>query len=63
VRASHLFQGNFGVATDSRLDGRLGDGRHELLRRAQLYDVIALEPPPPSAAGAARAIGPAPIGG
>jgi hypothetical protein len=47
--ASHLFQGNFGAATDSRLDGRIGDGRHELLRRAQLYDVITLEPP--SAAG------------
>jgi spermidine synthase len=51
VRASHLFEGNFGAATDSRLVVRIGDGRHELLRRAQTYDVITLEPPPPSAAG------------
>jgi hypothetical protein len=51
VRASPLFEGNFGAATDSRLDVRIGDGRHELLRRAQRYDVITLEPPPPSAAG------------
>jgi hypothetical protein len=51
VRASHLFEGNFGAATDSRIDVRIGDGRHELLRRAQRYDVITLDPPPLSAAG------------
>jgi len=28
-----------------------GNGRHELLRRAQTYDLITLEPPPPSPAG------------
>ena len=51
VRAGHLFKGNFGAANDSRLDIRIGDGRQELLRRSQRYDLITLEPPPPSAAG------------
>ena len=34
-----------------RLEIRIGDGRQELLRRSQRYDLITLEPPPPSAAG------------
>jgi len=33
---------------------RLADGRHELLRRHDRYDLITLEPPPPSAAGVAN---------
>jgi hypothetical protein len=36
---------------DSRIDIRLRDGRRELLRNRDEYDVITLEPPPPSAAG------------
>ncbi|MCU0231622.1 MAG: fused MFS/spermidine synthase, partial [Acidobacteria bacterium] len=51
VRAGPLFAGNFGATADPRLEILLGDGRHELLRRPQTYDVITLEPPPPSAAG------------
>jgi spermidine synthase len=51
VRAGRLFAGNFGAAQDPRIEVRIGDGRHELLRRDQRYDVITLEPPPPSAAG------------
>ena len=51
VRAGSLFSGNLGAATDSRLEIRIGDGRQELLRRSERYDVITLEPPPPSAAG------------
>jgi spermidine synthase len=51
VRAGPLFSGNLGAAADARLEVRIGDGRHELLRRSQRYDVITLEPPPPSAAG------------
>jgi predicted membrane-bound spermidine synthase len=54
VRAGPLFSGNLGAATDSRLDVRVGDGRQELLRRAQQYDLVTLEPPPPSAAGVAN---------
>jgi len=51
VRAAGFFAGNLRAPTDSRLDVRIGDGRHELLRRSQRYDLITLEPPPPSAAG------------
>ncbi len=51
VRAGPLFSGNLGAATDPRLEIRIGDGRQELLRRSERYDVITLEPPPPSAAG------------
>jgi len=51
VRAGHLFAGNFNAATDARIDIRIGDGRQELLRHPQRYDLITLEPPPPSAAG------------
>lgn len=51
VRAGRLFKGNLGAATDSRIEVRVGDGRQDLLRRTQRYDLITLEPPPPSAAG------------
>ena len=51
VHAAPLFHGNYGVATDSRLDLRVRDGRRELLRSSEQYDVITLEPPPPSAMG------------
>ena len=54
VRAVPLFTGNLGPASDPRLEIRLGDGRHELLRRAERYDLITLEPPPPSATGVAN---------
>jgi spermidine synthase len=51
VRAAPLFAGNLGAGSDARLHIRIGDGRHELLRRPDRYDLITLEPPPPSAAG------------
>lgn len=51
VRAAPHFHGNYGVTTDPRVDIRLRDGRRELLQSAQQYDLITLEPPPPSAAG------------
>jgi spermidine synthase len=50
-KASTNFQGNFSAATDPGLDIRLRDGRRELLSNEQTYDLITLEPPPPSAAG------------
>jgi len=53
-RAAANFKGNFGATTDPRLDIRLRDGRRELLSNAQTYDLITLEPPPPSAAGVAN---------
>ncbi|MFI8393453.1 fused MFS/spermidine synthase [Pseudomonas sp. NPDC078863] len=51
VKAAPLFKGNFNAASDPDIDVRLRDGRQELLRSEQTYDVITLEPPPPSAAG------------
>ncbi|MFH0352514.1 MAG: spermidine synthase, partial [Chromatiales bacterium] len=51
VRAAPLFQGNFGAASDPKIEIRVRDGRRELLRSPERYDLITLEPPPPSAAG------------
>lgn len=54
VAAAAHFKGNQGATDDPRLEIRLVDGRHELLRRSELYDLITLEPPPPSASGVAN---------
>jgi len=51
VKAAPLFKGNYNAASDPGVDVRLRDGRQELLRSPQTYDLITLEPPPPSAAG------------
>ncbi len=51
IKAASLFKGNFNAAADPAVDVRLRDGRQELLRNPQHYDLITLEPPPPSAAG------------
>jgi spermidine synthase len=51
IRAAPLFQGNLGAGSDSRIEIRLRDGRRELLQNSRQYDLITLEPPPPSAAG------------
>lgn len=51
VQAAPLFKGNYHAASDPGIDLRLRDGRQELLRNPQRYDLITLEPPPPSAAG------------
>ncbi|MDH5213128.1 MAG: fused MFS/spermidine synthase [Gammaproteobacteria bacterium] len=49
--AARYFEGNYAAATVPELDIRLRDGRRELLSSQQTYDLITLEPPPPSAAG------------
>jgi spermidine synthase len=46
-----LFSGNFGAYQNPELQIRIRDGRRELMRSVERYDVITLEPPPPSAAG------------
>jgi len=46
-----LFNGNLDSAADSRLALHIGDGRHYLLATKQRFDLITLEPPPPSARG------------
>lgn len=51
VRAGRLFPENYGAGSDPRLQVRFGDGRQELLRSSACYDLITLEPPPPSAEG------------
>ncbi|MDE1180952.1 fused MFS/spermidine synthase [Paraburkholderia sp.] len=51
VRASPAFAGNHGVSADPRVTIRTVDGRRELLSRDERYDLVTLEPPPPSAAG------------
>ena len=51
IRAAPLFKGNLGAGSDRRIEVRLRDGRRELLQNPQHYDLITLEPPPPSAAG------------
>jgi spermidine synthase len=51
VEATALFKGNQSVASDPRVDIRVRDGRRELLRHDDRYDLITLEPPPPSASG------------
>jgi spermidine synthase len=54
VRAGSAFKGNFDAASNPLLDIRLRDGRRELLRSGEQYDLVTLEPPPPSAAGVAN---------
>jgi spermidine synthase len=51
VRAASQFSGNHGVTADPRMTLRLSDGRLEMLRNPETYDLITLEPPPPSNAG------------
>jgi spermidine synthase len=51
VEAVPLFRGNFGAGKDPRLEIRTVDGRHELMRIQEQFDLITLEPPPPAAAG------------
>ena len=51
IRASKVFRGNFGAGSDPHLEIRHRDGRWDLLQSQQRYDVMTLEPPPPSAAG------------
>jgi hypothetical protein len=49
--AAPNFTGTVGAATDPGLEKRQRDGRRELQRSDERYDLITLEPPPPSAAG------------
>jgi len=54
VRSGEMFPENYKAWSDPRLEIRIRDGRHELMRSEQQYDVITLEPPPPSANGVAN---------
>jgi len=54
VRAAPHFSGTYSAYDDAGLEIRLRDGRRELQGNPQRYDLITLEPPPPSAAGVAN---------
>lgn len=54
MEASEFFSNNYSVTHDPRITLKTSDGRHELLRSHQQYDLITLEPPPPAAAGVAN---------
>lgn len=54
VRAGKMFPENYNASDDNRLSIRVRDGRQEFIRSDQSYDVITLEPPPPSAQGVAN---------
>ena len=51
LRAASFFEGNMSATADPRIEVRIRDGRHELLASDERYDIITLEPPPPSSAG------------
>lgn len=51
LRAAPHFQGTFQAASDPGLDKRLQDGRRALQASDEQWDLITLEPPPPSATG------------
>ena len=51
VKSGELFPENYKAGSDPRMQIRIGDGRQELLRSRDRYDLITLEPPPPSAEG------------
>jgi len=51
VRAGELFPENYKAGSDPGMQIRLRDGRQELLHSSERYDLITLEPPPPSAEG------------
>jgi spermidine synthase len=51
VHSAKLFRGNFEVDSAPGIEIRLRDGRMDLLRSSERYDLITLEPPPPSASG------------
>ncbi|MGF1458060.1 MAG: fused MFS/spermidine synthase [Leptolyngbyaceae cyanobacterium] len=51
IEAAQTFDGNFEVTRNPRATIEISDGRHELLRTQKQFDLITLEPPPPSASG------------
>lgn len=54
VKSGELFPENYRAWSDPQMQIRIRDGRKELMRNDEKYDVITLEPPPPSAQGVAN---------
>ncbi|GEA60800.1 fused MFS/spermidine synthase [Vibrio comitans] len=51
VEGTKNFNGNYNVANNPGVDIFVGDGRQQLSRPGMSYDLITLEPPPPTASG------------
>jgi spermidine synthase len=51
LHSAKLFRGNYDVDSAPGIEIQLRDGRMDLLRSSERYDLITLEPPPPSASG------------
>lgn len=51
LRSGELFPENYKAGSDPHMQIRIGDGRRELMRSTERYDLITLEPPPPAAEG------------
>ena len=51
AQAGSFFPENYRAVSDPRMQLRIADGRRELMRSTEKYDLITLEPPPPSAQG------------
>ncbi|WP_063664334.1 fused MFS/spermidine synthase [Aliivibrio fischeri] len=52
VEATKLFsESNYDVVNQDKVTIHIGDGRMQLAKTHKLYDIITLEPPPPSSSG------------
>lgn len=51
---TRYFEGNYNITTNSLVNIYIGDGRHQLAKTSKMYDMITLEPPPPTASGVAN---------
>ncbi|MBB6459327.1 fused MFS/spermidine synthase [Flammeovirga kamogawensis] len=51
VEATNKFVGNYQLAQDENINIFVDDGRHKLMKETRTYDLITLEPPPPTAVG------------
>lgn len=52
IKATELFsESNYDVVNQDKVTIHIGDGRMQLAKTHTLYDIITLEPPPPSSSG------------
>ncbi|UJF17089.1 fused MFS/spermidine synthase [Vibrio sp. SS-MA-C1-2] len=51
IEGTKYFSGNYNVGANPNINIIAGDGRHQLMKSDHTYDMITLEPPPPTAVG------------
>ncbi len=52
IEATQLFkESNYDIVNQDKVNVTIGDGRLQLAKTDKMYDIITLEPPPPSSAG------------